>query len=83
MGEFKVLVKNKRGIVVAETVVDEQDAELMNAKWRLNSMGYIYKSERGRPVYLHREILGLPKDPDGIEGDHTSIEIVSIIVDAI
>lgn len=42
--------------------------------WHLDSSGYacrwIWNGQRQRKIYLHREILGLPRDPDGRVPDH-------------
>ena len=63
------------GALMGYTLGDADDAVWVNQRtWRLHSNGYAsrYETEGGRAqaVFLHREILGLPRPYNGLEGDH-------------
>jgi hypothetical protein len=65
--------------IVGYATVDAADAAWASQwMWRLNSGGYVIRSERpaGEPkrVYrMHRELLGLVRG-DGLEGDHINFD---------
>lgn len=69
---------SKAGEVVGRTVVDPGDAESLSAWiWRLHQTGYAWRCERpgGRSaplvaIFMHREILGLPRIGRASQGDH-------------
>lgn len=59
----------------AYVIVDAGDVDFAKGwRWRLGSDGYAKRGERVDGiylnVYLHRELLGLPRRTDGREGDH-------------
>lgn len=61
------------GIIRGYTAVDPADAAwAMQWHWSLGR-GYARRTvtgPQGRQVFLHRELLGLPRVYDGIQGDH-------------
>lgn len=53
-------------------LIDKADHELVNRwKWSYDPTGYARRNERGRKVYLHRQLMGEPIDleVDHINGD--------------
>lgn len=69
-GALWIPLRNRRGAVLAYTLIDEEDAHLAKLRWHATS-GYAHRWEwhRGRQVgvFLHRVIL---KVPDEFECDH-------------
>lgn len=64
---------NRRGEIVAYTVVDIEDLPLIQGhNWRVDAYGYAERGEGSyseyRKIYMHRVILGLTDR--SIEGDH-------------
>jgi hypothetical protein len=54
-----------RSGVVAHAIVDDEDAELVAAyRWNLGGGGYAVRRQDQRPVYMHRQILGLTATKD-------------------
>jgi hypothetical protein len=53
--------------VAGHALVDDQDADLARFRWCMNNGGYAVRSERGRPVLMHRIIAGAPPE---LEVDH-------------
>jgi len=52
-------------------LVDAADAEWVNRwRWHLGTREYVRRRENGQTVYLHRELLGLPRIFDGRVSDH-------------
>jgi len=70
MADVVIVLTNRKGEVVGETIVDEVDARYADRTWRLSSAGYAYRREAGETILLHREVLGLPRKKDILEGDH-------------
>lgn len=68
---IRLRLRNRAGEVVAEALIDDEDAALASYGWVLNSNGYAWRSIMGgrRHVYLHREVLGLERG-DGRQADH-------------
>lgn len=68
-------LRDRSGTVVAETVVDQTDAERVEARgrWHRLKNGYAARTERAdgrkRMLYLHRFLLGLDFG-DPRQGDH-------------
>lgn len=64
---------NRNGDVIAEALVDEDDASLASYSWCRHSEGYVYRmardGDRRQPVLLHREVCGLTVG-DGLQADH-------------
>lgn len=59
-----------RRTVVAWALVSTEDYGVLSAfRWYRSSEGYARRSEGGRKVYMHRELLGL-QPGDGLFGDH-------------
>jgi hypothetical protein len=58
----------RKGLVVAHALVDQQDAiDLQRWRWCINHGGYAVRSEQGRAVLMHRQLLGASP---GAEVDH-------------
>ena len=60
--------------VIGYTILDAADAERFGRhRWRLHEEGYALRYGGGdghTRIWLHREVLGLPRAYDGREGDH-------------
>jgi hypothetical protein len=57
-------------VVVAYTLVDDDQAHLAQYRWTLDKDGYVIAGpHRGVKLRMHRVVLGLEKG-DGLEGDH-------------
>jgi hypothetical protein len=74
-GTARIPLRARDGSVRAYAVVDAADVAFANQwTWRLDGDGYAKRGERTGAVYehifLHRELLGLPRVHDGREGDH-------------
>lgn len=76
---LRVPLFNRRGDIVGYTLIDAVDADLiMPFKWHLLRVGRGYARRKEgdwrygteRKIFVHREILGLPRYRDGREGDH-------------
>lgn len=68
----RVPLWNREKRVVAYAIIDTVDAAWVTQwRWHLSS-GYAARAESyvSRQIWLHREILGLPRKRDGLEGDH-------------
>lgn len=69
----RVPLRARDGSVRAYALIDGADAAWVNQwRWCL-TRGYAIRRERrenNRTVYLHRELLGLPRVGDGRQGDH-------------
>jgi hypothetical protein len=69
-GAVWIPLRNRRGAVVAYTLIDEENVHLAALRWHVAS-GYAHRWERhaGRQlnVFLHRVILGVPPE---LECDH-------------
>jgi hypothetical protein len=66
---FIIPLVSKAGLVRATVVVDASDYEkLSKHKWNLWGDRYGYRYEKGRPILMHREILGT--ECEGLEVDH-------------
>jgi hypothetical protein len=69
-------LRRRDGAILAYALIDADDAEWANQwTWRL-AHGYAVRGEKpdgvSLTIFLHREILGLPRLTDGREGDHIS-----------
>lgn len=65
---------HRGGKIVANALLDDEDAHLAAYRWRLRKDGYVQRSEYVRGVgkrtqQLHRAVLGL-KHADGLIADH-------------
>lgn len=74
-GAVLIPLRARDGSILAHAVVDAADAEWVNQwRWHLHSRGYAVRSVavNGNPrqIFLHRELLGLPRVRDGREVDH-------------
>ena len=54
---LEVPIQNRRGEVISSFLIDEEDAHLLQYKWRLRKDGYVYRGENRQKLFLHREIL--------------------------
>lgn len=77
MPTIGIPLRNRSGAVVARTLVDSDLAEHLNQwTWRLHRAPsgklYAVRRERGLAVFMHREVLGLPRNGRMIEADHIS-----------
>ena len=73
-GAVRIPLRASDGTVRAYAIVDAADAAWVNQwRWSLGK-GYAARSQshdgRRVRVYLHRELLGLPRVTDGRQGDH-------------
>jgi hypothetical protein len=71
----RIPLRARDGSVRAYAIVDAADAAWVNQwRWSLNTGGYVHRKEqRGgeqSTIWLHRELLGLPRARDDREGDH-------------
>lgn len=72
----KITLLNRNGETVGHTLIDASDVDfLCRWGWTLNAQGYAVRGEttndgRRETVRMHRELLGLPRVPNGIEVDH-------------
>jgi hypothetical protein len=66
----RVPILNKRGDVIAWSLVDEDDVAYLNQwRWYLMPAGYAWRSYDRRPLYMHRQLLGLARG-DRRQVDH-------------
>lgn len=63
----RIPLRRRDGTIVAHTIVDPRDAHLDGFNWCMNRGGYAVRGENGRPVFMHRYILGAPA---GLKVDH-------------
>ena len=54
---LEVPIQNRWGEVISSFLIDEEDAHLLQYKWRLRKDGYVYRGENRQKLFLHREIL--------------------------
>jgi hypothetical protein len=71
----RVPLVGRDGSIRAYATIDAADAPWAGQwTWRLDSKGYAKRGEGAGDeyvhVFLHRELLGLPRTTDGREGDH-------------
>lgn len=67
---MKVPLYSRDGAVIAWALIDDDDSWAADHEWQLRS-GYASRCENGQTVFLHREILGLPRvRRDRVVGDH-------------
>lgn len=64
-----------RGVVAIVLIDDQDEADLIIYVWRLSTNGYAFRAGRRgerRTIYLHRQLLGDPRRPNGraIDVDH-------------
>jgi hypothetical protein len=74
-GSALIPLRARDGSTRAHAIVDATDAEWISRwAWRLSSDGYAFRQEgpRGshRAIFLHRELMALPRRFDGREVDH-------------
>lgn len=74
-GTAHIPLHARNGSVRAYAVVDAADAEWAGQwRWSFVGLGYVGRTdpsdEHRGPIWLHREILGLPRVLDGRVGDH-------------
>lgn len=70
-GAVLIPLRARDGSIRAYAIIDGPDADFVNQWcWGMDGKGYARRSEDGKDVYLHRELLGLPRIRDGREGDH-------------
>lgn len=71
----RIPLHSRGGSIRAYAIVDLEDAEWASQwSWSFGS-GYVLRTARAsdgarRPIYLHRELLGLPRICDGVVADH-------------
>lgn len=74
----RIPLLNRAGETVGHTLIDASDADfLCQWGWTLNAQGYAARANttsdgKRETVRIHRELLGLPRIPNGIEVDHIS-----------
>ena len=66
-GILRIPLRNRRGEVVAYTLIDEQDAHLARLTWRMQGQRYAVRSQNGQILLMHRVILNAPP---AVEVDH-------------
>jgi hypothetical protein len=70
----RIPLRNRDGVVIAEALVDDQDAGLAERRWYRHNKGYVTRKEwlgdnKWQQHMLHREVFGLADD-DPREVDH-------------
>lgn len=61
----------KRGIGIFVTVDDNDYLNVSRYKWCLSSRGYAMRTEDGKTIFMHRQIMNTPKgfSTDHVDGD--------------
>jgi hypothetical protein len=77
-GAVGIPLSGRDGSIRAHVVVDVADvAFAMRWRWSLNRKGYAHRKIGTANIWLHRELLGLPRVKDGPEGDHIDRETLN------
>ncbi len=66
-GAVRIPLRNRSGLVVAQTMVSEEDGALAAFGWYRTGNGYAARHEKGTVLLMHRVILNAPR---GVGVDH-------------
>lgn len=67
----RVPLQARDGTITGYTIVDAADVPWVQQwRWQLSPTHRAMRGERGKTIYLHRELLGMPRNQDGREVDH-------------